>query len=278
MNTKLWTANINRFFFLSLICSFSLICHAEGLGEERVIWDKNPIPVSLTVGQERMIHFPVEVRYWVPSNIENRISILSANGVIYIKALEAFDQSRVRVQSTLTQKMYFLDVSAFNDDVEYPDLIVTDKDFVTNKSQDIEAGKSEDDWYIRLARFAAQSLYASDRLKPYDPEIFAIKENYGQEIPLIVGGDIKATVIKSWRGGGFYISAVKIENRSQLPIQIAFDAPQVESGERVIVLKTDIRGRWLAVIPQHTFLGVNGSSLDRTTLYLIGNRLLRESL
>jgi hypothetical protein len=48
----------------------------------RILWDKRPIDLQLQINHERIIHFPDEVRYWLPDNIKHKVSVLAANGVL----------------------------------------------------------------------------------------------------------------------------------------------------------------------------------------------------
>ena len=37
---------------------------------ERVVWDKRPIAVHIQRNQERIIHFPDDVRYWLHDSLK----------------------------------------------------------------------------------------------------------------------------------------------------------------------------------------------------------------
>lgn len=249
----------------------------------RVLWDKKPIAVALKLNEERIIHFPTAIRYWLPEFLEGKTSILAANGVLYITAYESFDKTRLHVQSLESQKVYLLDVMANEDYQVSTEIIITDKDKI--KNQALEAGDAESkslkkpDWYIRLTRFAAQTLYAEEHLMPSDKDISRVKINRTQTIPLIRGGDIEATPIGAWRGGGLTITAVRIRNLSDQIIPVVNKRHAIEAKEsRFIALNSDLRGHWLAATAQHHYLGVAGGKDDRTTVYLISSRTLMESL
>ncbi len=247
---------------------------------ERVLWDKQPIAFSVTVGKERLVHFPVEVRYWVPSSIEDSVAILAVNGVLYVTALREFEKTRIRVQSLVSNKVYLLDIAASENVTVTKNLIVMDHDHAENKAQAMKIEQTEQpvsDWFIRLTRFAAQSLYAKERLMPVDYEISSIRMDSTSSIPLVRGGDIEAIPMKSWRGGGYYVTAVRIRNLSRQDVVIMHEAPRVmRLMQRILVLSDDIRGDWIAVTPQHTTLEPSGHD-DVTTLYLLSERSFTES-
>ena len=79
---------------------------------ERVLWDKRPINVHLQVGHERIIHFPSDVRYWLPDTVKRQVSALAASGVLYIRATEPFPTARIRIQGLKDQQIYLLNEAA----------------------------------------------------------------------------------------------------------------------------------------------------------------------
>ncbi len=250
---------------------------------DRVLWDKTPINVALSLNKERIIHFPTDVRYWVPEFLNDKISILSANGVLYIEAHETFNKTRIRVQTLDSQKIYLLDLVS-RDDSEAPNkglrnIIVMDEDYVDNQSVSKEHPPKKSDWFIRLVRFAAQSLYGEEERPPVDSQIYRVKIKSPASLPLIRGGDIAVKPIAMWRGGGLYITAVLITNTSDRTIPIFLKKPDKPTDQkRYITLDRDIRGHWLAVVPQHDFLNSVGTDEDRTTLYLLSRRPFQESI
>lgn len=244
---------------------------------ERVVWDKHPIAVDLSVGEERLVHFTHEVRYWLPEYLSTALSVIAVNGVLYVTALREFDATRIRVQSLDNQTMYLLDVSASAEQVAATELIIMEPETTLNKAKTNDSIKPVFDWFIRLSRFAAQSLYAPERLLPSASDIYQMRLTEPKTIPLIRGGHIRATPLKSWRGGGYYLTAVKIQNQSQQQISIILQGIHQKRDQRSLILSQDLRGDWLAVTPQHTTLGTAHPE-DTSTLYLLSKRPFRESL
>ena len=104
---------LNSLLILGLI-NFALMTsvHAESESFERVIWTKKPISVQLSVGKERMIEFPADVRFWLPDGMERMATVLSTAGVLYIHAHKPFPSTRIRVQNLENQTVYLIDVFA----------------------------------------------------------------------------------------------------------------------------------------------------------------------
>lgn len=267
--------------YLGIVLSLVLMSthiQAQEVTTQRVLWEKRPIPFSLTVNKERIVHFPMEVRYWIPNSIESAVSILAVNGVLYVTALHDFEKTRIRVQSLTSQKVYLLDVSASLSDEYSDEMIIMDSDFIDSKSPTTETQKWKGDWFVRLTRFAAQSLYAQERLLPSDDSIISIKIDSSTPVPLIRGGGVETIPIKSWRGGGYYVTAIRLKNISDNSIVLTHNQVMLDTlNQRAIDLSLDIRGDWIAVTPQHTTLSLEGQE-SITAMYLLSERTFSESL
>lgn len=242
---------------------------------ERVLWDKRPISVHLQVGHERIIHFPDDVRYWLPDTIKRHVSVLAANGVLYIRAMEPFPTTRLRIQGLNDQQVYLLDITASEVAAVSDELIVMTKENTRNRSKEVTAYKTTEDWRIRLTRYAAQQLYAPERLVDGDSAIKRIPVESKTSVPLIRGGLIEAVPIASWQGHGLTVTAVRVRNLSRQSLQLQFDR---SDSLQALDLSYLMRGDWLTATLQHDRLGAMGDETDTTTLYLVSNRSFVESL
>jgi integrating conjugative element protein (TIGR03749 family) len=246
----------------------------ESVTAERVLWDKRPIVVHIQRNHERILHFPDDVRYWIPDQLQRKVTVLAANGVLYIRALESFSRTRIRVQGLQSQQIYLLDVMA--DDVASvaDELIVMTADSVINQAKDKAQQLVGQDWRVRLSRYAAQQLYAPERLLKGDSVIKRIPVA-SQAIPLIRGGVIEAVPIASWQGGGLTVTAVRLQNKQTYPLVLQF----TPSGEgNSVNLNKLLRGRWLTATLQHKWLGALGKKDDTTTLYLVSAQSFVENM
>ena len=242
---------------------------------ERVLWDKRPISVHLQVGHERIIHFPDDVRYWLPDTVKRHVSVLAANGVFYIRAMEPFPTTRIRIQGLNDQQIYLLDITASEAAAVSNELIVMTKENTRNRSREATAYKTTEDWRIRLTRYAAQQLYAPERLVDGDSAIKRIPVESKMSVPLIRGGLIEAVPIASWQGHGLTVTAVRVRNLSRQSLQLQFDRSDFQ---QALDLSYLMRGDWLTATLQHDRLGAMGDETDTTTLYLVSNRSFVESL
>ena len=263
---------IQRLFVILLtLASATVIADAS----ERVLWDKRPINVHLQVGNERIIHFPDDVRYWLPDTVKRHVSVLAVNGVLYIRAMEPFPTTRLRIQGLNDQQVYLLDITASEAAAVSDELIVMTKKNTRNRSKEATAYRTTEDWRIRLTRYAAQQLYAPERLVDGDSAIKRIPVESKTSVPLIRGGLIETVPIASWQGHGLTVTAVRVRNLSRHSLQLQFDR---SDSLQALDLSYLVRGDWLTATLQHDRLGAMGDETDTTTLYLVSNRSFVESL
>ena len=259
------------FVILLTLASATVLADAS----ERVLWDKRPINVHLQVGNERIIHFPDDVRYWLPDTVKRHVSVLAANGVLYIRAMEPFPTTRLRIQGLNDQQVYLLDITASEVAAVSDELIVMTKKNTRNRSKEATAYRTTEDWRIRLTRYAAQQLYAPERLVDGDSAIKRIPVESKTSVPLIRGGLIETVPIASWQGHGLTVTAVRVRNLSRQSLQGQFERSDcLQALDR----RYRVRGDWLTATLQHDRLGAMGDETDTTTLYLVSNRSFVESL
>lgn len=240
----------------------NVAAHAES--SERILWDQKPIPVSLPVGQERIIHFPADVRYWMPDAVKSALSIMAANGVLYVKGTRTFEKTRIRIQEIASTQVYLLDMQGVDGGTYPQEIIIQRREDVANKAKPEPAQPVEQDWYARLTRVAVQNLYAPERLIERDPDIWRVKLKSREPVDLIRGGEIEAIPYAAWQGGGYYVTAVRLRNTGQ--------------HERVIDPRTDIRSKWLVATLQHPSMTAAGTDDDRTCIYLISEQRFEDAL
>ena len=228
---------------------------------ERVVWDKAPIPVRLTVDRERRVGFPAEVRVGVPLSLSGALRTQSLDGTVYWLAREAFPPTRVQVQETESGRVYLLDLEAQKADgpadpveVALPAPVPEDPPAEASDTSVPSAG------YETLTRYAAQQLYAPTRLLRTVPGIWRVPVDIPDPLRLVGGrnaGAVAAVPVAAWRTRSHYVTAVRLTNLTP-------DA---------LVLDTrELRGRWLAATFQHARLLPAGDEADTTAVYLISER------
>jgi len=248
-------------FALALLLTQTAVAAETDMTEltERIEWQKRPIRLELTVGQERRVDFPAAVQVGVPGSLQPLLRTQSVNGTVYLLAHQAFEVTRMLVKESERGQIYLFDVVATEAGGQTHPIQVFVKD--RSEARPANASPSNDSvpselGYVTLTRFAAQQLYAPARLMHNVPGIRRIPVAR-DPINLVRGGAIHATPLVAWRAGGYYLTAVKLTNRT--------DRPQVLDPR-------DLRGDWLTATFQHNRLLPAGDEADTTAVYLISAR------
>jgi len=253
---------VKKLLILTLMILLSSIVQAEE--PERIKWERTPIAITLPIDKERMIIFPSDVRVNVPSLIRHQLRTISNEGVVYWKADAPFERQRVKVQIIDTGKIIMIDLAASEKrtKVTSVEILVSSKKKLARGESKTENQPSLD--YVQLMRFAAQSLYAPERLITTPQGVIRTQLETDNDVDTLIRGQlITASPIVSWQSNGIYVTAVKLQNLTS---------------NKIILDPRDIRGRWEAATFQHVTLGGKGTSRDTTSLYLISKRPYEESM
>ncbi|MDX1252281.1 MAG: TIGR03749 family integrating conjugative element protein [Gammaproteobacteria bacterium] len=237
----------------------------------RVVWNKTPIPLRLTLNQERLVHFPAPVKIGVPSHLGAALSVQSVDGTVYLQTQTAFSPTRVQVQEIDSGRLYLLDVSADKHGgdnspltISAPRASATGSGTSALPPQDITSAEAQDPVdYVTLTRYAAQQLYAPARLIRDVPGIWPAQPPRQTPAPLVRGGAVEAIPIAAWRSRDYYLTAVRLRNLTDRPV--------------ILDPRHDLRGAWLSATPHHTRLLPRGDEADTTALYLISDRPFEEN-
>ena len=244
-------------FWLGLtLWLFQVPVHAASQTAERIEWKKTPIRLELTVGEERQVEFPSSVKVGVPGNLQPLLRTQSVNGTVYLLAHAPFESTRVMVREIGDGQIYLFDISASKKSGQSHPMQV----YVQEAS---EPGDLTDSGvvasnisYVTLTRFAARQLYAPARLLADIPGIVRTPVSR-DSIDLVRGGAIDAFPLVAWRAEGYYLTAVKLTNRT---------------GQPQTLDPRNLRGAWLTATFQHHRLLSAGNEADTTAVYLISAR------
>jgi len=223
---------------------------------ERIEWQKRPIRLELSVGQERRVDFPAAVQVGIPGALQPLLRTQSVNSTVYLLAHQTFEATRILVKERERGQLYLFDVVASETGGQTHPVQVFVKDSGEASISSSDDGTPSPLGYVTLTRFAGQQLYAPVRLMHNMSGIRRIPVAR-DPIDLVRGGAIHATPLVAWRAGGYYLTAVKLTNRT--------DQPQVLDPR-------DLRGAWLTATFQHNRLLPAGDEADTTAVYLISAR------
>lgn len=250
----------NRLWMLLLLCPLLAVAGTDGSMTsnlmERIVWTKTPIAVTLTVGEERLLHFPDSVSVGVPQTLAPLLRTQSINGTLYLLAQAPFNATRVMVRSEHEGPLYVLDIVA-----QAPDPAIPPRPPLQILNATPAPGEQTTDnatrWgYVALTRYAAQQLYAPARLLGFSAGIVRVPVNPAP-IELVRGGQVEAIPVSAWRAGRHTVTAVRLRNLGREP---------------VVLDPRELRGPWLTATFQHNRLLPAGTDADTTAVYLISDR------
>lgn len=246
------------FLLISLLVSSTVFA----LDAEHVLWDKTPIPLSLSLKEDRLIHFPQAIRI-LDNEAGDKIAVLKIQDALYLKGKESFQNKRLLVQLMPQGEVIILTLSA-NEKIipnKAVEILLENQEGLNKDPQ--ETSGHFDINAITLTRFAIQSLYAPQRLLIIPEGISRIPMQTRHQISLIYGASMEARPLISWHGGPFYVTAVELINLLN---------------KEVIVDPRLMVGNWqtASFYPTNT-LAPRGKE-DTTTVFLVSDRPFNESL
>lgn len=240
---------------------------------EHIVWQQTPINVSLPVGKERLVNFPVAVEFGYDKNVlpDNLLRVQNNNGTLYLLAKAPFTIQRVQVRCSNEGKIILLNLSAQKEasttplDIVLPHASSALFSDVTHplKQQDTETIDSTLG-YLTLTRFAAQQLYAPKRLLTQPNTIYRTPMHTTKTVILLRDQSVLAMPLASWRRSDLTVTAVLLRN--QLSQSLTLDPRNLCEEWRA------------ATFFPHTLLAPAGQRADSTTVFLIANRSFADAL
>ena len=235
---------------------------AESMPSQRIQWQKTPIAIVLSVGEERMVHFRAPVSVGIPATLESVLRTQTVNGTVYWMAQAAFGSTRVMVREIEGGQTYLFDLSAATNGEDSAAIVVFVDEITEPENRLGETGDGARHGYVSLTRYAAQQLYAPMRLLSSVPGIVRVPVQQ-HSVALVPGNGVEAKPLVAWRAGHLYVTAIKLTNRL--------------AKAQTLDPRT-LRGAWLSAAFQHSRLLPAGSDADTTAVYLVSAQPFAEAL
>lgn len=253
---------MTKYKWLFVLISVLVSMEVFALDAEHVLWDKTPIHLSISLNEERLVHFPQAISI-IDNEAGEKIAVLKIQDALYLKGKESFDNKRLLVQLMPQGEVIILNLSA-NEKItaNKPVEILLENKEESNNNQS-ETANSFDINSITLTRFAIQSLYAPQRLLVIPEGVGRIPMQTRKQISLIYGASMESRPLISWHGGAFYVTAVELKNLLN---------------KEVVVDPRCMVGNWQTATfyPTNT-LAPRGKE-DTTTVFLVSDRPFNEAL
>ena len=249
---------------------------------ELMKWERIPLQIPLTVGQERIVFVNKNVRVGFPPSLNGKVRIQSTGGAVYFDAREAFPVTRIELQSKENGEVILLDVSAVPGKVtREPVKLVYDGEVATATASDrqsvsgdagnsskntspasetdntpaLKAPKLSAPLPVVLTRYAAQSLYGPVRTVEPVPGISPVSLKLPSSITTLMPGEpVSVTPMAAWSLLGDSVVALQVRNRS---------------ADKVVLDPRELQGQFETATFQHRWLGRAGTPEDTTVVYLV---------
>lgn len=266
----------------SLVLLSGLFLPGMASAVELMKWERIPLQVPLTVGQERIVFVNKNVRVGFPPSLNSKLRIQSTGGAVYLDASEAFPMTRLELQNKENGELILLDVSAApGKTTREPVKIVYDGEVATATASDKQSVSSDGDSTGRnakqtdteatrpdrkppklnaplpvvMTRYAAQNMYGPLRTLEPVPGISPVSLKLPSVITTLLPSEpVSVTPMAAWSLQGSSVIALQVRNRSS---------------DKVILDPRALEGQFMTATFQHRWLGRAGTPEDTTVLYLV---------
>ncbi|EPJ5295884.1 TIGR03749 family integrating conjugative element protein, partial [Pseudomonas aeruginosa] len=207
---------------LLLMLALPTLAHAV----EILRWERIPLAIPLTVGQERIVFVDRNVRVGVPRDLQGKLRVQSTGGALYLLANEPIPPARLRLQDATNGEQMLIDIAASEAAADQqprePVRIVAGEPVAPHYGQPREAQPSaaakqtaqaeapkavprETPVPVVLTRYAAQMLYAPLRtVEPVDG-VGQVRVKRQLDLnTLLPSLPITATALGAWRLDDYY--------------------------------------------------------------------------
>ncbi|HAT1683219.1 TPA: TIGR03749 family integrating conjugative element protein [Klebsiella oxytoca] len=246
--------------------------------DELMKWERIPLQIPLQVGLERVVFVDKNVRVGFPPALNGKLRVQSTGGAVYLKADNAFPQTRVQLQDVESGEIILLDVTASEKGPSEPVRLVYSGDVNTiSRAADVTRQTNGDSGVLSghddgtqakrkkvqysapvpvlLTRYAAQSLYAPLRTVEAVPGIRPVNPHLPRRLTTLYPSEaITATPLAAWGVANRAVVAVRLQNTS---------------GQRIVLDPRALQGQFVAATFQHRWLGPVGTPEDTTTAYIV---------
>ncbi|HIB1453001.1 TPA: TIGR03749 family integrating conjugative element protein [Salmonella enterica subsp. enterica serovar Muenchen] len=246
-------------------------------------WERIPLQVPLTVGQERIVFVDKNVKVGFPASLDGKLRIQSSGGTVYLDARVAFPATRLVLKDVESGEIVLMDISAAEGKTVREPVQIVYRGTVesairrgqaegNNGSSGVEAGSegnrhkaaapaSRQDAKLNgplpvvLTRYAAQTLYAPLRTVEALPGIHPLPLRLPAHMTTLYPSEpLDIRPLAAWGRGEYSVVALRVRNTGN---------GKVVTDPRVLA------GRFVAATFQHRWLGPAGQPEDTTTLYLV---------
>lgn len=213
-----------KLILIVLLLSANTVFGDPSSADETQVWTRAPIQITLPVGEERFLTFPMPVQFGyntarLPSSV---LRVENDNQTVYLLAKKPFNTERVEARLS-NGEIILLDMNASLGADDNPVDIVLPSNATTLNGQNTNASTiTVND--VALLRYAIQQLYAPetvlDSLESNPLGITRFPMETSHVVPLFEDGSAIAMPLASWHAGNEYVTAVQIKNALAQPLTL----------------------------------------------------------
>ncbi|PLA73962.1 TIGR03749 family integrating conjugative element protein [Hydrogenovibrio sp. SC-1] len=230
------------------------------LSDEHIVWDKTPIELHLSLGNERQVVFPDDIEIGISNSAINRFkTITSVDNRMFIEPSVQFERQRILVRESKTGINYVIYLSVKTDTSQLDPVAIIHKENkvkpIPSQADSASKNRSADkllNSYPYLTRYVAQQLYAPKRLVRNNPaiqRISVLNKSFTSLFRCTSGSlsctSIVATPLISYKTGLLYASALRIKNVSDYAIDIDPRLVKSDMSPGALLAATSMHGRLL---------------------------------
>lgn len=233
-----------------------------------LVWDKKRLTIKLEVGKERIVEFPDNIRYGIPSAVLKKMNVDSQAGVLYLLPRAPFPETDIKVTLASTSEQVLVTMFAVRpqDDLPLEDVkVITKSESDKQDKQDQELlAKSSDVSLKQAIQFASQDLFAPpDYQKMVLPiQISEVRKPLNLEL-----------MFQGFSAGIFDLKAIKQYRTQKLTVTAIVATNRTDQVQPIVYSHLENTG-YITVTSQHKQVQPAGSEGQSTVLYYVTERPL----
>lgn len=268
---------MGKIFTTAILLLGSLILANVSHAVDIIHYGNKPVTIELHKGEERTIQFGDNVKVGITKGqqAEKLFRIQSAQGAVHFLPYESFDKQRIQVKRISDNRVILIDLISFeasskSKTLEDIKIVLDIDDIVENDAAALDSNSDGTNITIitpvDLTRFVSQQLYGPSRLHRDLRGVSESALGIKGAIKLFGGENkykTKTVPVVAFQGGGHYLTALHVKNLDSAPVTLSY---------------LDLNVPFTHATFQHHRLHPIGTPGDSTTLYLISDRPLKETL
>lgn len=234
----------------------AMYADSEDLDVQELIYSDQPLEIRIPVDIPAEIRLSEPAEFGIPEVLSDSLQIENLASTVYLTAKTSFSSTTILIKLMHSNVPIVIRLTASRD--ENGPHTYSIKTSQRRKPANPPSAPSP----VELTRYAAQQLFAPDRLIPKSETIVRVRVSI-DPIDLSRDLDIQSHPIASWSSGSLYVTAVKLENLSSTTKRL---------------LPQDLRGNWRTATYHHSRLLAHESDGDTSIVYLVSDKPFSSAL